>query len=79
MTQEPELARVQLQEMGRRNYFPAVVTDRAYNYLAGLDSNAVLLKVGDMDTYPVYYLQEVEGVRTDVAVVNLLNHVGDTS
>ncbi len=45
----------------------------AYNrwVLKNLPQNAVLLTNGDMDTYPAVALQEVEGVRPDVCVVNL--------
>ena len=44
--------------------------DLAYNYLAGLDSNALLVTHGDNDTFPLWYIQEVEGVRTDVRIIN---------
>ena len=44
--------------------------DLGLNYLNTAPRNAILLNYGDNDTFPIWYCQEVEGVRTDVRVMN---------
>lgn len=47
------------------------VHDIALNHLQSCDDNAILITLGDNDTFPLWYLQQVERLRTDVDVYNL--------
>jgi DNA-binding SARP family transcriptional activator len=51
-----------------RNYTCPVY---ARNMLIGLEKDAIIFTNGDNDTFPLWYIQDVEGYRTDVKVINL--------
>ena len=52
----------------RSNRYTAV--EMAKNYLNSVGPNGILVTHGDNDTFPLWYAQEVEGVRTDVRICN---------
>ena len=52
----------------RSNRYTAV--EMARNYLNSVGENGILITHGDNDTFPLWYAQEVEGIRTDVRIAN---------
>ncbi|MEM6866509.1 MAG: DUF2723 domain-containing protein, partial [Bacteroidota bacterium] len=54
----------------RSNRYTAQSTAKAYLDSCQKDSGAILFTIGDNDTFPLWYVQEIENYRTDVRIVN---------
>ncbi len=63
------MARVNWESHDRSGNY--VAWDYSYNILQTCAQDAILFTNGDNDTFPLWYLQDVEGVRRDVRIVNL--------
>jgi len=67
------MLRTNFHMMSRHGHYLA--WDHSYNLLQSVEKDAILITNGDNDTFPLWYLQDVEGIRRDVRVVclSLLN------
>ncbi|MBK7269761.1 MAG: hypothetical protein IPI07_09710 [Flavobacteriales bacterium] len=64
-----QMVRAEWDDHDRSTRMPA--RDLASDYLNSCAPNAILFTNGDNDTFPLWYAQEVEGIRTDIRIVNL--------
>lgn len=71
VTNNPTAKAEYCQKMSAENVIPRYAMDYNYNVLASLEPNAILVTHGELDTYPVWVLQEVKKKRKDIIVVNM--------
>lgn len=63
------MLRTNFHEADRTGNF--IAFDYSYNTLQSCEPDAILFTNGDNDTFPLWYLQDVEGIRRDIRIVNL--------
>ena len=63
------LMRINAHESNRTGNY--IAWDYSYNLLQSVEEDGILFTNGDNDTFPLWYLQDVEGVRRDIRIVNL--------
>ncbi|WP_396210509.1 DUF2723 domain-containing protein [Flavobacterium sp.] len=61
------LAKENWDDHNRSNKYTALAMAKAY--LDSCEPNAILFTIGDNDTFPLWYMQEIEGYRTDIRIV----------
>ncbi len=61
------LAKENWDDHDRSNKYTALAMAKAY--LDSCEPNAILFTIGDNDTFPLWYMQEIEGYRTDIRIV----------
>ena len=62
------LAKENWDDHDRSNKYTALAMAKAY--LDSCEPNAILFTIGDNDTFPLWYMQEIEGYRKDIRIVN---------
>jgi hypothetical protein len=62
------LAKENWDDHDRSGKYTALAMAKAY--LDSCEPNAILFTIGDNDTFPLWYAQEIEGYRTDIRIVN---------